>query len=64
MIIKIDLSALKQVTITEYATRFLLGGSVCVITGLIAARFGPAVGGSLSGLSRHLSGERYVGTVP
>ena len=45
MIIKLDLSALTQVTGKEYFARFLLGGAVCAITGLIAARFGAAVGG-------------------
>ena len=40
-----DLSSLRQTTWYEYAIRFLFGGLVTVATGLIARKFGPAVGG-------------------
>jgi hypothetical protein len=43
--IEVDLSALKQTKPHEYAVRFLFGGLCTVLAGLIAKRFGPAVGG-------------------
>lgn len=43
--IDIDPSVLKQTQWHEYAVRFLIGGAITVIAGLIAKRFGPAVGG-------------------
>jgi hypothetical protein len=45
MKIKVDLSALRQTQWYEYAVRFLLGGAITAIAGLIAKRFGPTVGG-------------------
>jgi hypothetical protein len=45
MKIKINLAPLKQIQWHEYLTRFLLGGSITVATGLIARHFGPVVGG-------------------
>jgi hypothetical protein len=42
---RVDLSALADTTWKEYALRFLLGGAITVATGLIARKFGPAVGG-------------------
>ncbi|HEY2678626.1 MAG TPA: DUF3147 family protein [Steroidobacteraceae bacterium] len=45
MIPKIDLSSLRRIKWYEYFTRFLLGGAVAVLTGLIAKVFGPVVGG-------------------
>src|ERR1700722_1100482 len=45
MLVKFDLSALSEIKPREYLTRFLLGGAVCVATGLIARKFGPVVGG-------------------
>jgi hypothetical protein len=45
MIIKIDPSSLRQIQWHEYLTRFVLGGAVTVVTGLIAQRYGPVVGG-------------------
>jgi Protein of unknown function (DUF3147) len=45
MKIKINLASLKQIQWHEYLTRFLLGGSITVATGLIARHFGPIVGG-------------------
>jgi hypothetical protein len=45
MLVKFDLSSLRGVKWHEYLTRFVLGGSVTVITGLIAKEFGPVTGG-------------------
>ncbi|MGD0402391.1 MAG: DUF3147 family protein [Candidatus Acidiferrales bacterium] len=45
MRIRINSTALKETTWQEYAIRFFLGGLVTVATGLIAKKFGPAVGG-------------------
>src|SRR5580704_13992281 len=45
MRVRIDLAALKETKWHEYATRFFLGGLITVATGLIAKKFGPAVGG-------------------
>lgn len=45
MKIKIDPSALRQTKWYEYATRFVIGGSITVFAGLIAKKFGPTVGG-------------------
>lgn len=45
MIIKVDLAALKRTRWHEYLIRFLFGGAVTAITGWVAGRFGPAVGG-------------------
>jgi hypothetical protein len=43
--IEIDGSGLKQTQWHDYVLRFILGGAMTVIAGLIAKRFGPAVGG-------------------
>jgi hypothetical protein len=45
MIIQLNLSALRKTRWYEYAIRFVLGGAMTVIAGLIAARFGSVVGG-------------------
>jgi hypothetical protein len=45
MLIRMNLAALKKTKTSEYFVRFLLGGTVTVITGLIAKHYGPAVGG-------------------
>jgi hypothetical protein len=45
MRIHINLVPLKQTHWHEYITRFLLGGTITVATGLIAKHFGPVVGG-------------------
>jgi hypothetical protein len=45
MIVQLKLSALRETRWYEYLTRFALGGAMTVIAGLIAARFGPIVGG-------------------
>jgi hypothetical protein len=45
MSIQIDFASLKSIRPHEYAVRFLFGGIVTVITGLIAIRFGPVIAG-------------------
>jgi Protein of unknown function (DUF3147) len=45
MIIKVDLSSVRSTTLGEYATRFVFGGVVTVLAGLIADKFGPSTGG-------------------
>jgi hypothetical protein len=45
MTIKIDPSGLRQTKWHEYALRFAAGGTVTVLTGLIARKWGPGIGG-------------------
>jgi hypothetical protein len=45
MKIKFEISRLRQTQWWEYALRFIFGGIATVITGWIAHRFGPGVGG-------------------
>ena len=45
MIVRFKASALLQTRWYEYVIRFALGGAMTVIAGLIAARFGPVIGG-------------------
>ena len=45
MIIKIDPSGLKQTKWHEYALRFVAGGIITVIAGVIARKWGPGIGG-------------------
>jgi hypothetical protein len=45
MLIKIDPSALGQTKWHEYDVRFIFGGCVTAVAGLIAKEFGPVVGG-------------------
>jgi hypothetical protein len=45
MRIRINLGSLRHIKSHEYVARFLLGGAVTVITGLIARQYGPVVGG-------------------
>jgi hypothetical protein len=45
MKIQIDLASLRRIQWHEYVVRFLLGGAITVITGLIAKACGPVVGG-------------------
>ena len=45
MRIQVDLSALAQTQWHEYAVRFLLGGLITTLAGIIAKEFGPGVGG-------------------
>jgi hypothetical protein len=45
MLIKIDIGALKKTRGSEYLVRFVLGGAITVLTGLIAKHYGAALGG-------------------
>jgi hypothetical protein len=45
MKISADFSALKKTKWYEYAVRFLLGGTVTVVAGLLAKYYGPVFGG-------------------
>ena len=45
MIVQLDPRALRDIRWHEYLIRFLLGGAMTVVAGLIAARFGPVIGG-------------------
>jgi Protein of unknown function (DUF3147) len=45
MSIQADLRALKMTKWSEYALRFLFGGAITVITGVLAERYGPEFGG-------------------
>jgi hypothetical protein len=45
MKVSADFSALKKTKWYEYAVRFLLGGSVTVVAGLLAKHYGPVFGG-------------------
>jgi Protein of unknown function (DUF3147) len=43
--VKVNSSTLSRTTWYEYAVRFFFGGAITVAAGLIAKRYGPAVGG-------------------
>lgn len=45
MIIHSRLAAIKGIKPHEWIIRFVFGGAVCVIAGLIAQKFGPVIGG-------------------
>jgi hypothetical protein len=45
MTVRIHARGLHETTLQEYAARFLLGGLMTVIAGLIAEKYGPATGG-------------------
>jgi len=45
MIIKVTTASLRQIKWHEFASRFLLGGAITAIAGLIAKKFGPELGG-------------------
>jgi hypothetical protein len=45
MPVHLNLAALRQTKWYEYAVRFLFGGAITVITGLIAKHYGPVFGG-------------------
>lgn len=45
MLVKLKASALKQGKWYEYVLRFVLGGAMTVVAGLIAEKFGPEIGG-------------------
>ena len=45
MPIKFDADSVRETKWTEYASRFVFGGIVTVLAGLIADKFGPVIGG-------------------
>lgn len=45
MNISIDTSSLKEIRPHEYAIRFIFGGLITLLTGLIAQRYGPSIAG-------------------
>lgn len=45
MIVKVDISNLKETRWYQYAVRFLLGGLITAVAGLIAKKFGAPLGG-------------------
>lgn len=45
MIVSLDISAFRQTRWYQYAIRFVLGGLITAIAGLIAREFGPSLGG-------------------
>jgi len=45
MLVRFDVSSFRRTTASEYATRFVFGGIVTLLAGLIADKFGPAMGG-------------------
>jgi hypothetical protein len=45
MWIRFDFAAIRRTKPNEYTMRFLFGGSVTLLAGLIAREYGPAIGG-------------------
>jgi hypothetical protein len=45
MRIKVDLSSLGRTKWDDYAVRFLIGGLITAVAGIIARKFGPGIGG-------------------
>jgi hypothetical protein len=45
MMVQAKLESLKGIKLHEWAVRFFFGGTVCVLAGLVARRFGPEIGG-------------------
>lgn len=45
MIVKLNLGFIRSTTWSEYATRFVFGGAVTLLAGVVAKKFGPSIGG-------------------
>lgn len=45
MLIRIDLAGIRKTQPNEYAVRFLFGGSITLLAGLVAHFYGPTIGG-------------------
>jgi Protein of unknown function (DUF3147) len=45
MKIQFQLSALKRTSLADYGVRFVFGGAITVLAGIIAKEYGPALGG-------------------
>jgi hypothetical protein len=52
MIVQFKPSAFRQTRWYEYLVRFALGGTMTVVAGLIAARFGPVIAACFSPFPR------------
>lgn len=45
MLVKLELGSVRETKWSEYATRFIFGGVVTLLAGLVADHFGPGIGG-------------------
>jgi hypothetical protein len=45
MLVKFESSSVRETKWSEYATRFIFGGTVTLLAGVIADRLGPGIGG-------------------
>jgi uncharacterized protein DUF3147 len=45
MLVKFESTSLRETKWSDYATRFIFGGAVTLLAGLIADRYGPGIGG-------------------
>ena len=45
MKVKINFSVLRETTWYQYGARFLIGGAITAVAGMVAKKFGPTVGG-------------------
>jgi hypothetical protein len=43
--ITVDISSVRQTTWQQYMARFLVGGTITALVGIIATKFGPGIGG-------------------
>lgn len=43
--IEIDLSGVRQTTWRQYMVRFLVGGAITLLVGILGTKFGPGIGG-------------------
>jgi len=64
MTIKVDPSGLKETKWHEYALRFVAGGIITILAGLIARKWGSRDRRIVSGLPGHLPGQRYLDREP
>jgi hypothetical protein len=61
MQIKVDASSFSQARWQDYAIRFLFGGLITAIAGLIAKQFGPRYRGVVFGIPSHLPRKCHPG---
>jgi hypothetical protein len=45
MAVKVNFAKLKEIGWQQYAIRFALGGAITAVAGILAEKFGPAIGG-------------------
>ena len=60
MRIGLDVSSMQHIRWRNYAVRFVFGGIVTALTGLIARRYGPGVGGLFLAFPAIFPGRGYV----